>query len=108
MTYNLTTDEFDAIADVVVWEDVGEMYPGYSGRGMYGDRCLGITGDSWQIARAMDKVIRTLRDMGHDDLADFLDNTSPCADSLGMRAICYWPMLRTDDELIEYAEKEWS
>ena len=109
MTHNLTAEEFDVIADIVIVEDAGAMYPGYSGRGMYGDRCLGITGDMWQIGRSIDKVERALRDEGFDDAADAIANNSPSIDSLGMSMICYWPYISMDNEVCEHAaEKMWS
>lgn len=108
MTHNLTAEEFDVIADIVIVEDLGAMYAGYSGRGMYGDRCLGITGDSWTIARAIDKVERALREEGFDDAADAITNNNPSTDSLGMRMICYWPNIAMSNEVCEHAEKVWS
>ena len=60
----------------------GEIYPDYSGRGMYGDECVGIIlkdeGDLFRFAGLLD-----------DDFVELLG--SPEWDSMGLREIAYWP-----------------
>jgi len=61
----------------------GEVYEGYSGRGMYGQRCLGFDTDDPDPVR--ERVIR----------AGFSGGSQ---DRLGMGYILYWPAVRSNDE----------
>ena len=60
----------------------GEIRTDYSGRGMYGDECVGIIlkdeGDLFRFAGLLD-----------DDFVELLG--SPEWDSMGLREIAYWP-----------------
>ena len=77
----LTEDQLDDLHNAAHIVD-GEIYPDYSGRGMYGDECVGIIlkneGDLFTFARQLD-----------DELAELLGN--PTWDSMGLREIAYWP-----------------
>ena len=81
MANTLTSDQMDDLYDAAHTVD-GEIRTDYSGRGMFGDTCVGIVlkdeGDLFQFARLLD-----------DDLAELLDN--PRWDSMGLREIAYWP-----------------
>jgi hypothetical protein len=64
-----------------------EFYGDYSGRGMYGKRCVGIVCDS-----PMDVVIELcdyLRDNGVESATSALGGTS--WDSMGLQSIVYFP-----------------
>ena len=60
----------------------GEIRTDYSGRGMYGDKCIGVVlkdeGDLFRFAGLLD-----------DDFVELLG--SPEWDSMGLREIAYWP-----------------
>lgn len=62
----------------------------YSGRGMYGDRCIGVvleTANAWTLALA-------LADVNNGNM-DLFDLPQPREDDMGMRArIYYWPSLK--------------
>lgn len=91
-------------------EDVGlevEFYSGYSGRGMYGRECVGITGSDRDCRELIGRVICDLRedlksvrlgssedenDRVFDEAVSILLNYSQ--DSMGMGGvILYWPEL---------------
>jgi len=69
-------DTFQAIAD----DAGGELYRGYSGRGMYGDTCIGITGNAT-------KIIETAGEHGIK---------GAITDSMGLDDIVYWPKYPDD------------
>ena len=77
----LTADQIDDMHEAAHTVD-GEIYPDYSGRGMFGDECVGVVlkdeGDLFTFARLLD-----------DELAELLGN--PRWDSMGLREIAYWP-----------------
>jgi hypothetical protein len=60
----------------------GEIVTDYSGRGMFGDECVGIIlkdeGDMFRFAGLID-----------NDLVELLG--SPKWDNMGLREIAYWP-----------------
>lgn len=64
-----------------------EVREDYSGRGMYGARCVGVEIDNdaelWQLAR---------------DLIDIEDLPPPKIDSMGRRLIAYWPSFKIIDD----------
>jgi hypothetical protein len=77
----LTEDQMDDLYNAADTVD-GEIVTGYSGRGMFGDECVGIilTNESalFTFARQLD-----------DELAELLGD--PRWDSMGLREIAYWP-----------------
>lgn len=59
----------------------------YSGRGMYGKTCVGVTGDTA-------KLVHFVLLVGEKDLDFALDNlTNMSQDSMGLDTIFYWPQL---------------
>jgi len=85
MTTELTYDEYDAIEKAA--ESVnGRIYAEYSGRGMFGDKCVGVVlkdeGDLFRFSAYLD-----------DDLVERLG--SPEMDALGLAVIAYWPRFTT-------------
>ncbi len=75
-------------------ECVGDGPRSYSGRGMYGKKCVGIVTDD-----PSDCVLAIVRELMDDcgdidelrDLVGYLDNSSQ--DSMGRSAIVYWPRI---------------
>ena len=78
-------------AEAACWDDEGRIYIGYSGRGMYGDECVGVTLDSMSrlYAFALEFASRDA------ELADLMG--SPRTDDLGLGMIAYWPRYHTED-----------
>ncbi len=78
---HLTAEQVEALHNAADTVD-GEIVTGYSGRGMFGDECVGVVlqdeGDLFTFARQLD-----------DELAELLGN--PRWDSMGLREIAYWP-----------------
>ena len=77
----LTADQIDDMHEAAHTVD-GEIYPDYSGRGMFGDECVGVVlkdeGDLFRFAWNLP-----------DDFAELLGN--PEWDNMGLREIAYWP-----------------
>ena len=72
-------DKFQTIAD----DAGGELYRGYSGRGMYGETCIGITGDATNIIeQAGAQGIKGAK-----------------TDSMGLSDIVYWPNYPDDQNI---------
>lgn len=68
-------DILNEAADIVG----GELYEGYSGRGMYGQRCYGIVCDDYV------SCIETVALQGI---------TGANTDSMGLQSIVYWPNIQ--------------
>jgi|TARA_B110000263_G_scaffold151031_1_gene131084 hypothetical protein len=77
----LTEDQMDEMYHAADTID-GEIVTDYSGRGMFGDECVGIIlkdeGDMFRFAGLID-----------NDLVELLG--SPKWDNMGLREIAYWP-----------------
>lgn len=81
----------------------------YSGRGMYGKRCLGIEFDSGSELKVVAQIVRSFVEfMGDEtdvdalevcDLLDELSNYS--TDSMGRGTIMYWPSIEWDMTALE-------
>lgn len=89
----LTHEHIDAIEDIL-WTttDGGEIREDYSGRGMFGDQCFGITldggGDLFKFAMLVGK---------NELLSEvFEDAGPPNSDSMGLGVIYYWPRLAVE------------
>lgn len=78
-TQTLTNDDKLDIIRMTADEIGGELYKGYSGRGMFGAECVGITCDDPQEA-IEEAASRGLRG------ADW--------DNLGRQYIVYWPSVK--------------
>jgi hypothetical protein len=70
-----------------------DVYPnGYSGRGMYGAKCFGVTAKNTHAV--LPAILQAALDQYSDaDEISALINTlkSPSADSMGLKGIVYWP-----------------
>lgn len=93
----LTSEQLDTLTDLAEQHD-GEVRS-YSGRGMYGEQCLGITIDGDLIGFAM-WLAACLTEEGHFDLAESLA-AQACTDSLGRGSILYFPRTASPDEIAE-------
>lgn len=102
----------------------------YSGRGMYGKRCLAITGSNGECQRAIADVVASLMQEVFDAAMDAVDDTEVdqahdlndetqelvCkllnnrSDSMGLDVVMYWPDIEyvpsdRDEELDEEDEE---
>ena len=75
----------------------------YSGRGMYGKECIGITADD---LGSVLRVMETLHDAySYEDEAvgamyrALVDN-SPRSDNMGLSTIFYWPSISVDEDAV--------
>ena len=78
----------------------------YSGRGMYGERCFGITGSNAEIMTFLLSVAFKAGEAegaGYEtsperDLFELLNGSSPSTDSMGYDLIMYWPRVQIEIE----------
>lgn len=87
----ITASEFSTIEDAV-WDATGEpaeMTATYSGRGMYGTKCVGIVVDGEGSMFGIGARLSQL----DEDLAARLTETSLRSDSMGLSVIYYWPQV---------------
>jgi hypothetical protein len=97
MNKQLDTEEMEIIQDLAAEYD-GEIHA-YSGRGMYGDRCLGVTvhGDTFAFVLMLGAQ---LADYGYLALAEKLA-AKVCTDDMGRGTVVYFPgigVIDMDDE----------
>lgn len=81
-------------------EDV-EYRKEYSGRGMYGDNCIGIVGQWGDCTNA---IAHTINELIADDNLNPEDTETLLSfkyDSMGMDVILYWPELKDESETDE-------
>ena len=75
------------------------FYNEYSGRGMYGEKCIGIVGSLSDCMRVISAVIvtmsRTLNAEFEGNVQTLLDFSK---DSMGRDLIVYWPTLESFEE----------
>lgn len=80
-------------------EDVGADVRSYSGRGMFGKQCIGITGDISEMKDTLKCVLDRLFDLVADDDSVDIDDIKETAhklldrqqDSMGLDYVWYWP-----------------
>lgn len=82
-------------------EDAGLDYRSYSGRGMYGDRCLGVTGKDVpsifaDLLEAFSNMYTDEGDVDMSSVAELFRRTK--WDSMGLDVIVYWPRIKWVDE----------
>jgi len=69
----------------------------YSGRSMYGRKCLGVEFDGNNgLGRILAAIIYGTNDDNREDLADAVKNT--CTDSMGLGIIVYFPNVPYTEE----------
>jgi hypothetical protein len=77
-----TYDDLLKLMESIAENANGEVYEGYSGRGMYGDKCWGITGDAAKII----------------EIAGAHGVFGANMDSMGRDSIVYWPALKYTEQ----------
>lgn len=89
----------------------------YSGRAMYGDRCIGIVGDIEEckrFERALQAKLYIDEHEGDDDIestirdfVDWCDHRFPRSsqDNMGLSMILYWPSLEFDGDPDEWMDE---
>lgn len=89
----MNRETFLEVLDRTVDLQTGGRVESYSGRGMYGKRCIAYFGDAgeWGLAMAMGYVARSF---GHDPR----DIPEPNTDSLGHGIVLYWPRYEWPEE----------
>lgn len=91
MTITLTRGEIDTMLKDVAMEDVDLSY---SGRGMFGDRCIAYTGNalaSFTYTLATILAGRDNADSAPNDIQGWIAQLSnPASDSLGLGRVWYW------------------
>jgi hypothetical protein len=92
MTTTLSTDHIETIQDLISDIDGADLRS-YSGRGMYGKRCLGIDMDSMADAFRFALMVQD------EDLSVALSN--PCFDSMGLGIIVYFPNVEAPEGIDE-------
>ena len=77
-----------AIIDTAAAVD-GKVRIDYSGRGMFGKKCLGV------VAKYREEIIEAAAERGLK---------GSCSDNMGLSVIVYWPRIAglTDDEMAAY------
>jgi len=94
----LTSEQFDHIETCFMNTD-GEDIMSYSGRGMYGDQCLGLTFEGFS-----DAFNFALEVSAYDGLAELL--SSPSYDSMGRGIVIYFRNIAVPSEVIAREAKE--
>jgi hypothetical protein len=75
----------EQLEDVMTQLDV-EVRTDYSGRGMYGDKCLAIVGDLRDLLRFAAELTQAI---GVEDANDILGRVR--SDSMGLSSVYYFP-----------------
>lgn len=98
----LDQDQYDALTEALdnfSWDDEAmSIHPDYSGRGMYGASCLGVSVErieGFELGVAL----------GQSNLD--VDDWDCRSDSLGLGTIYYWPNVKIADDVvqIDYSER---
>ena len=86
----LTNDQlWDLSVAIRNVDSEAELYKDYSGRGMYGDECIGI------VCHDTDQMMYRLGwELSGTELGDILGNATTDHDSMGLREIVYFPRLQ--------------
>lgn len=84
-----TPEQVEKFLEVLEYSDLNAR--SYSGRGMYGESCVSVSGDS--ITEVIGMLVQGNADMEEDgilwgDLADIIKHT--WEDTLGLGVIIYW------------------
>jgi len=91
----LTAEQLEILTDAIDATGV-ELRP-YSGRGMYGQSCLGIVPNT-DTARYFMYLAQILITDGQEEILDLLIGSPSREDSLGRDTIVYFPNLLVDSE----------
>jgi len=91
-----------ALLVIQICADIGLEVRSYSGRGMYGDQCVGVTGSNTHQILA--KIMIGLCELGDDGLnaaEHFTHDGAVRSDSMGLDGIVYFPRLAWVDQCEE-------
>lgn len=96
----LTRSEYEELT--YIYDEEEELYPDYSGRGMYGDTCLGYCGeDPALFVFDLAKIIAS-RDTESPGVEDIRDQISRLGlgskDSMGLDTIYYYRSIQVEEE----------
>lgn len=95
---HITLDQLDNIAMSVDIDIEAEVWVDYSGRGMYGQTCLGYTGGSLVTFVAALALQIATSDASAWDLIETIGEIGDGQqDSMGTGRIVYWPHIVVDD-----------
>lgn len=87
----LTPDQFNEFSNLA-WDIGGEVYENYSGRGMFGKNCLGITVENLEHG-----LFRLGRAIGEEDFSFMVKEVENFrTDNLGRDYIIYFPKLQKE------------
>lgn len=99
----LTATQLETITDAIESDTYGQVRT-YSGRGMYGESCLGIvTSDT---ARCFMALAVALVNNGEQEILALLTASPSREDSLGKDGIVYFPRLTVEDDESEEDEDD--
>ena len=90
----------DLIMKTVHYSDLDVTFrSSYSGRGMYGSKCVGIVGDRDVCMQLIGEVIVELESLSLDNFPDYVSALMEfSSDSMGRSdSIIYWTAIPTDD-----------
>lgn len=94
-----------------IGDDGAKLYESYSGRGMYGRNCIGITGSKTECNTVIGEAIKlAAADMSDEvitsgDFDVLIDKLLGHAeDSMGCDMIMYWPSVAFEGEVLEDAD----
>lgn len=94
-----TKEAFQKLKDALAGEDLSVRY--YSGRGMFGARCLAVVADdAWDVFEALNQeggCGYVGNDEDYQDLLIALRNSKPLSDSMGLSKVFYWPNVKMED-----------
>lgn len=107
MKITIPADVLNEIANLLAMTDAGKVYKEYSGRGMFGDTCFGITinryfGSQFKLAMMLmgEEMIQT-------HMLEHPTQWACCSwDNMGLDTIIYFPELVCDPEWEEDVEDE--
>lgn len=91
-TVTLTRDDLEFAAAAAGLEDEA-LRTDYSGRGMYGQQCVGVIGDPADGTMFALKLSEEVEDV---DFETMIRDTH--LDSMGLQTITYWPSYQVEEE----------
>jgi hypothetical protein len=94
MATTLNRDQLEIVRDFCDEKDIS-LRTDYSGRGMYGQTCIGFVTDD-EMSLGMDLIIY-LKDAGMDDVIDIFRNAGSQMDSMGLSTIVYFPSISVEE-----------
>lgn len=95
------------------------LFESYSGRGMAGRTCIGISvANDGEVDELLDAIVDEVTDAQYEEVAEDemkelvaearrIVKKGSRRDSLGMGRIIYWPYLESTDELLEDVRAAW-